>query len=55
MTMKEVPSVSAREQAWSEIFHVLERVHAKHPPPTTLSPREEEEWIARQIKAFRKK
>ena len=46
-------SVVEREKAWTEVFQVMKQVHAKH-PPTKLSPREEEEWIAKQVKAFRK-
>lgn len=46
-------SVVEREKAWTEVFQVIKEVHAKH-PATKLSPREEEEWIAKQVKAFRK-
>ena len=46
--------MSKREQAWIEVFQILDQVHAKH-PHTTDSPREEEEWIAKQVKEFRKK
>jgi AbrB family looped-hinge helix DNA binding protein len=46
-------SVVDREKAWTELFQVMKEVHAKH-PVTNLSPREEEEWIAKQVKASRK-
>jgi AbrB family looped-hinge helix DNA binding protein len=46
-------SVVEREKAWTEITKVMKKVHAKH-PATKLSPREEEEWIAKQVKTFRK-
>lgn len=46
--------MSMREQAWIEVFRVLDEVHAKH-PPTTETPEEEEEWIAKQVKEFREK
>lgn len=42
-----------RKKAWQELIKVLEKVHAKQ-PPSGLSPREEEEEIAREVKAFRK-
>jgi hypothetical protein len=50
---KKVPGMLKRKKAWTEVFKVLERVQAQH-PPSTLSPRQEEEWIAKQVKAFRK-
>ena len=46
-------SVVEREKAWTEVMKVMKEVHAKH-PATKLSPREEEKWIAKQVKAFRK-
>jgi AbrB family looped-hinge helix DNA binding protein len=46
-------SVVEREKAWTEVMDVMKEVHAQH-PATKLSPREEEEWIAKQVKAFRK-
>ena len=46
-------SVVEREKAWTEVMKVMKEVHAKH-PATKLSPREEEEWIAKQVKTFRK-
>jgi AbrB family looped-hinge helix DNA binding protein len=42
-----------RKQAWDQVIEVMERVHAKQ-KPSTKSPREAEEEIARDIKAFRK-
>jgi len=46
-------SVVEREKAWDEVMAVMKEVHKKR-PATKLSPREEEEWIAKQVKAFRK-
>ncbi len=46
-------SVVEREKAWKQVFAVLKEVHANH-PDRGLSPQEEEEWIAQQVKAFRK-
>jgi AbrB family looped-hinge helix DNA binding protein len=46
-------TVVEREKAWKQVSAVLKEVHAKH-PERGLSPREEEEWIAQQVKAFRK-
>ena len=45
-------SIIEREKARKRLIAVMERVHAKQPPSTT-SPQEEEEDIARGIKAFR--
>jgi len=46
-------SIIEREKARKRLIAVMERVHAKQ-PPSTKSPQEEEEEIAREIKAFRK-
>lgn len=46
-------SVVERDKAWTEVMEVMKEVHAKH-PSIKRSPREEEEWIAKQVKAFRK-
>lgn len=46
-------SVIERQKAWDRVFRVLKKVHAQQ-PPSTKSPREQEEEIAREIKAFRK-
>ncbi len=46
-------SVVERDKAWTEVMEVMKEVHAKH-PSTKRSQREEEEWIAKQVKAFRK-
>jgi AbrB family looped-hinge helix DNA binding protein len=42
-----------RAQARQQLIEVMERVHAKL-PPSTQDPKEEEEAIAREIKAYRK-
>lgn len=42
-----------RAQARQQLIEVMERVHAKL-PPSTQDPKEEEEEIAREIKAYRK-
>ena len=42
-----------RAQARQQLIEVMDRVHAKL-PPSTEDPREEEEEIAREIKAYRK-
>jgi len=42
-----------RVQARQQLIEVMERVHAKL-PPSTQDPKEEEEEIAREIKAYRK-
>ncbi len=47
-------SVVERHKARKELARVLKEVHAKH-PDLGLSPRQEEEWIAKQVKAHRKK
>jgi AbrB family looped-hinge helix DNA binding protein len=46
-------SIIEREKARKELIAVLDRVHAKQ-RPSTKSPKEEEEWIAQEIKAMRK-
>ena len=46
-------SVVEREKARKELARVLKEVHAKQ-PPSKLSPQEQEEWIAKEVKAFRK-
>lgn len=46
-------AVVDRQQAWNQVIAVMERVHAKQ-QPSTKSPREAEEDIARDVKAFRK-
>ena len=45
-------AVVDRTAAWDQVLAVMDRVHAKMPPSTT-SPQEEEEEIAREIKAYR--
>jgi AbrB family looped-hinge helix DNA binding protein len=42
-----------RAQARQQLIEVMDRVHAKL-PPSTQDPKEEEEEIAREIKAYRK-
>jgi len=46
-------SVVERDKARKELARVLKEVHAKQ-PASKLSPREQEEWIAKEIKAHRK-
>ncbi len=46
-------SVVERRKAGKALVKLLERVHAKQ-PPSKLSPKEQEEEIAREIKTFRK-
>jgi AbrB family looped-hinge helix DNA binding protein len=46
-------AVIDRRQAWQGVIDVLDRVHAKL-PSTTQDPKEQEEEIAREIKAYRK-
>jgi AbrB family looped-hinge helix DNA binding protein len=46
-------AVIDRKEAWNGVIEVLDRVHAKV-PPSTKDPKEEEEEIAREIKAYRK-
>ena len=41
-----------RVQARQQLIEVMDRVHAKL-PPSTQDPKEEEEEIAREIKAYR--
>ena len=42
-----------RTKARERLLEVMDRVHAKQ-PPSKKSPKEEEEWIARQVKAYRR-
>jgi hypothetical protein len=42
-----------RAQARQQLIEVMDRVHAKL-PPSTRDPKEQEEEIAREIKAYRK-
>ena len=46
-------AVVDRAEAWDRVLNAMERVHAKQ-PPSKKTPQEEEEWIARQVKAYRK-
>ena len=46
-------SVVERQQAGKALLKLLARVHAKQ-PPRKLTPRKQEEEIAREVKAFRK-
>jgi AbrB family looped-hinge helix DNA binding protein len=46
-------AVVDRREAWNGVIEVMERVHAKQ-RPRTHDPKEEEEAIAREIKAYRK-
>jgi AbrB family looped-hinge helix DNA binding protein len=46
-------SVVARKKAWDRVVKVMNRVHAQL-PPSKKSPKEQEEEIAREVKAFRK-
>jgi AbrB family looped-hinge helix DNA binding protein len=46
-------AVVDRAEAWERVLNAMERVHAKQ-LPSKKSPKEEEEWIARQVKAYRK-
>jgi AbrB family looped-hinge helix DNA binding protein len=46
-------SVVERDKARKELARVLKEVHAKL-PQSKLSPREQEKWIAKEIKAHRK-
>ena len=46
-------AVVDRATARERLLDVMDRVHAKQ-PPSTKSPKEEEEWIARQVKAYRR-
>ncbi len=45
--------VVPRKKAWDAVIKVLDRVHAKL-PASTLSPQAQEEWIAKEVKAFRR-
>lgn len=47
-------AVVERKKAWDRVFKVVKRVHAKQ-PPSKLPAKEQEEEIAREIKALRKK
>jgi AbrB family looped-hinge helix DNA binding protein len=40
-----------REQAWDELIRIIDE--PKRRDPSTMSPEEEEEWIAEEIKAAR--
>lgn len=46
-------SVVERQKAGQALVKLLDRVHAKQ-PASKLSPREQEEWIAQEVKAFRR-
>lgn len=46
-------TVMEREKAWEQLEQLLDRVHARQ-PKTKKSPQEQEEEIARMVKAFRK-
>jgi AbrB family looped-hinge helix DNA binding protein len=46
-------AVVDRREAWNGVLEVIERVHAKQ-RPSTKDPKEEEEEITREIKAYRK-
>jgi AbrB family looped-hinge helix DNA binding protein len=46
-------SVVERQKAGKALLALLDRVHAKQPPPQR-SPKEQEEEIAKEVKAFRK-
>ena len=46
-------TVMEREKAWQKLSALLDKVHARQ-PKSNKSPKEEEEEIARMVKAFRK-
>lgn len=46
-------SVVERNKAWDQVFKTMKAVHARQ-PRSKLSPEEQEEEIAREVKAFRK-
>src|SRR5919108_6632780 len=46
-------NVVDRQKAGQALTQLLDRVHAKQ-PASKLSAREQEEWIAHEVKAFRK-
>ena len=46
-------SVVDRAAAWKEVGKVLKQVHAQQ-PTSKRSVREEEEWLAQEVKAYRK-
>ncbi len=46
-------AVMEREQAWKKVFGAMKSVKDRKPKPTQ-SPREQEEEIAREVKAFRR-
>jgi AbrB family looped-hinge helix DNA binding protein len=46
-------SVVDRQKAGHALNKLIDRVHAKQ-PASKLSPQEQEEWIAQEVKAFRK-
>ena len=54
-TLKDIHQMSRvhRKKAWEELMKLLDKVHAQQ-PPSRLSPQEQEEQIAREVKAFRK-
>ena len=44
-------SALEREQAWDELMQIIDE--PKRREPTTMTPDEEEEWIAQEVKAAR--
>jgi len=46
-------NMTERQKAGQALLKFLARVHAKQ-PPSTLSPQEQEEAIAQEVKVFRK-
>ncbi len=46
-------SVVERQRAGKALLKLLDRVHAKQ-PASQLSAQDQEEWIAQEVKAFRK-
>lgn len=48
--LKPVSAVE-REQAWDELMQIIDE--PKRRQPTTMTPDEEEEWIAEEVKAAR--
>jgi AbrB family looped-hinge helix DNA binding protein len=48
--LKPVPDIE-RQQAWDELIRIIDE--PKRRDPSTMSPDEEEEWIAEEIKAAR--
>lgn len=45
-------SVVEREQAWDELMEIVDEPKWRAPP--TMSPEEEEEWIAAEVEAARR-